>query len=133
MTREEKYLVLRDLCARLPYSPICHIIGESGAEIDDKLTMSTIDHLDEWVVKPYLRPLSSMTEEEKEELQELTAADEITCGGIGYWGLLSECFGMMYSDYAEIIDWLLAYHFDFRGLIDKGLAISTEEFNPYKD
>lgn len=126
MTQESKDLLLRDLCARLPYSPICHIIGKNGAEIDDKLTMSTIEHLDEWVVKPYLRPMSSMTEEEKKEF-----IDAVT------W----EANGKFYIDesedisfYQEKYDWLNAHHFDYRGLIPKGLAIEvTDEFNPYEE
>jgi len=61
-------------------------------------------------IKPYLRPMSSMTEEEEDELCELFT--------------LSDC---------SAIDWLNAHHFDYRGLIQKGLALSTEEFNPYKD
>ena len=32
----------------------------------------------------------------------------------------------------DVIDWLNAHHFDYRGLIEKDLAISTEEFNPYE-
>ena len=64
MTREEKELLLIDLCGRLAYQPICHITNENGVSIDDILTTSTINHLDIWEVKSYLRPLSSMTMEE---------------------------------------------------------------------
>lgn len=121
MTQESKDLLLKDLCARLPYSPICHIIGESGAEIDDKLTMSTIEHLDEWVVKPYLRSLSSMTEEETVEYCDLQ--DKF---------LLSSQYPV--TDGYALFDWLNKKMFDYRGLIDKSLAIEvTDENNPYKN
>lgn len=107
MTQEEKDLVLRDLCARLPYPPICHIVGENGAEIDDILTTSTIQNLDVWVVKPYLRPMSSMTNKEYEHTKNMSPLD--------------------------YINWLNAHHFDYCGLIEKSHALSTKEFNPYKE
>lgn len=122
---QEKQLLFQDLCARLPYSPICHIVGENGAEIDDILTTSTIQNLDAWVVKPYLRPLSSMTDEEKKEF-----IDAVTWEADGKFHI-DECMDI--SFYQEKQDWLNAHHFDYRGLIPKGLAISTEVFNPYKD
>lgn len=78
-------------------------------------------------IKPYLRTMSSMTEAEIEELKELTGTDEVTRYGFSYQGLISECFGMMYDDCSEIVDWLNAHHFDYRGLIEKGLAIEAPE------
>jgi hypothetical protein len=128
MTREEKDLVLQDLCARLPYSPICHIIGENGADIDDILTTSTIQNLDVWVVKPYLRPMSSMTEEERDYVVKHSLGYTASIGG----GKKDEKLYFHFK--AESFDWLNAHHFDYRGLIDKGLAIKvTEGNNPYKD
>lgn len=59
-------------------------------------------------IKPYLRPLSSMTEEEKEEYQAFFNYD-----------------GVEYPE--EYIDWLNAHHFDYRGLIEKGLALEAHE------
>lgn len=123
MTQEEKDLLLTDLCARLPYPPICHIVGENGAEIDDILTTSTIQNLDVWVVKPYLRPMLSMTQEEIKELGEVTLKGKMQ-GGL---------YAMLCPTHAPF-DWLNAHHFDYRGLIEKGLAIEvTEDNNPYKD
>lgn len=111
MTTEEKQLLLKDLSARLPYRVKVHIIDANGAEIDDRLTTSTISHLDRWVVKPYLRPMSSMTEEEKKEYDHRL-----------------ECmfYDTMYDD-AFAVDWLNEHHFDFRGLIEKGLALGAPE------
>ena len=61
-------------------------------------------------VKPYLRPMSSMTEEEKAEYHSLCDS---------YYGI--------YFDTVDSIDWLNAHHFDYRGLIEKGLAIEAPE------
>lgn len=64
-------------------------------------------------IKPYLRPLFSMTEEEEFKLNETRCYTQLTL---------------------ESYDWLNAHHFDYRGLIEKGLAIEvTEENNPYKE
>ena len=72
-------------------------------------------------VKPYLRPMSSMTEEEKEEYCNLQTKF-----------LCSSQYPV--TDAYELFDWLNARHFDYRGLIPMGLAIAvTEENNPYKE
>jgi hypothetical protein len=73
--------------------------------------------------------MTSMTEEEKKDALEKDIAfiDSGTHDGIRYGG---ETIQFIYG--IDTFDWLNAHHFDYRGLIEKGLAISTEEFNPYK-
>ena len=130
MTQEDKQLLLKDLCARLPYH--CRVFYEYVDDLNNKtygysLTLNTwcIDEFnaDKAVVKPYLRSMSSMTEEESDEFQQLD----------------TECDKMPTFDYVSIehyriFDWLNAHHFDYRGLIEKGLAIAvTEENNPYEN
>ena len=69
--------------------------------------------------KPYLRPMSSMTEEEKKEFQACHCVYE-----------LHPDFQPMMCNLANelnMFDWLLSHHFDFRGLIEKGLAIEAPE------
>lgn len=118
MKPEDKDLLLKDLCARLPYGVIVHCKGEYQKyhEVEE------IDVRDE-VVRyfegmhlhteniincfPYLRPMSSMTNKEYDHTKNMSPLD--------------------------YIDWLNTHHFDYRGLITAGLALSTEEFNPYKD
>ena len=134
MTREDKDLLSKDLCARLPYGVLCYI-NDDDTNTPRKLRRIEVDELDGilldfWTgredcpsmqvylseVKPYLRPKSSMTEEEKEEYLKL---------GDIYYGI--------YFDSINSIDWLNAHHFDYRKLILKGLAIEvTEENNPYE-
>lgn len=83
----------------------------------------------------YLRPMSSMTEEERNDFS-LSVSPKGSAIyyndfiGIPLTHLAQE---IPYEYIARVIDWLNAHHFDYRGLIPKGLAISTEEFNPYKD
>lgn len=119
MTQEEKQLLLQDLCARLPYHPKGHVVNAcNGAECDEWLTCATFSLFTSVTnnCRLYLRPMSSMTEEEREEYHKL-------CDN--YYDI--------YFNSVESIDWLNAHHFDYRGLIPKGLAIEvTEENNPYK-
>ena len=117
MTQEEKQLLFKDLCARLPYGVIVHRYSDNC--YSDKCDIS-IDNVDDFVYfleysegeefKPYLRPMGSMTEEEKEELYQKT--------------------GFKVDDYIlglSAIDWLNAHHFDYRSLIEKGLALEAPE------
>lgn len=101
MTQEEKELLLRDLCARLPYG-----VKVKSSRRREPVTLS-LDVMTDFhlgcSVKPYLRPMTSMTEEESEEFSNM------------------EIVG--YSNY----DWLNAHHFDYRGLIEKGLALEAPE------
>lgn len=138
MTKEEKDLLLRDLCARLPYGVVL--------ELDEKFGFNKGTHtlvkelLDSYCVegiKPYLRPMSSMTEEEIVEINSM---------GFAYWttminndlrtrGPMSLLDAIItHHKMVKLTDWLNAHHFDYRGLIEKGLAIAvTENNNPYKE
>ena len=81
---------------------------------------------------PYLRPMSSMTEEEREELEHLSeeyfgkALDkqiqESLSSSNRNESKILECIAS-----SVIVDWLNAHHFDFRGLIEKGLALEAPE------
>ena len=139
MTQEEKELLLKDLGARLQYKLHCRVfkLNEDIKENDDVLygiigniVITLKSDKDEclmyYQIKPYLRPMSSMTEEEKKEISELLDAPiEIDSDGdITYLGGYSiiPC-----SDYQIYIDYLISHHFDFRGLIPMGLAIEAPE------
>lgn len=139
MTQEEKQLLLKDLCARLPYGVKCHFKYGSA---EDDITLSCIDNcvarfeygwygsfhvsIDADYIKPYLRPISSMTEEEDKRRIEL---------GIWRNSNIKGCkVTAIDKNVDKALDWLNAHHFDYRGLIEKGLAIEvTEENNPYKE
>ena len=118
MTQEDKELLLKDLCARLPYGVKYDIVlddGEygSGGVLYDDLKNGYLDIEDLHIVRPYLRPMSSMTEEENHT----------------YWCMnANPGTGVDYIVFApELIDWLNAHHFDYRGLIEKGLAIEAPD------
>ena len=129
MTQEEKELLLKDLCARLPYGVIIQYRGHNTIIKNKLLTGSDLDCNMEYY-KPYLRPMSTMTEEEKEELCQEQIKDE---------QLYVDCIknhpemrGLIIPHFAE--DWCNKNMFDYRGLIPKGLAIAvTKENNPYEN
>ena len=126
MTQEDKNLLLKDLCARLPYHVKCQM--EDDFIINDSPLYDYIlseKHLElfrnhkGFYIRPYLRSLSSMTEEEKKEYNHMYDVY------VGYEGMYSTI---------NMFDWLNKNHFDYRGLIPKGLAISVNENNnPYKE
>ena len=111
MTQSNKDLLLKDLCARLPYGVIVNTSkGDSpafsicvGHSFSTCLTELMTDKIE--FVKPYLRPMSSMTEEESEEFFGITIT----------------------HNRGEDVDWLNSHHFDYRGLIEKGLALEAPE------
>ncbi len=153
MTREEKDLVLQDLCARLPYGVKAQVYGwdEEKGEVEVPLKIYSINtdgyvyfeannydvnYLPVEDIQLYLRPLSSMTEEEKKEYIEYAGYEiEESVNGRHYEYYLKDLCGTPDnpSVNADGVDWLNKKMFDFRGLIPKDLALSTDEFNPYED
>ena len=132
MTQEEKQLLLKDLCARFPYGVICQLSNNNAdVSITEKLELGGLEHFISGTmdVKPYLRPMSSMTEEEKEEYHKQVDIDLDRTAEA-----LRERFdtGTYHPEnrftpqYCHI-DWLNAHHFDYRGLIEKGLALEAKE------
>jgi len=141
MTQEDKDLLINDLCARLPYGVKAqhqnpaklyddmNIIGycDSGLFIDDNG-----GYYDEQDIKPYLFPLSSMTEEQRHEFNSLNFTAFID--KYGCIDCINEFGNIIYSDiddWLACIDWLNEHHYDFRGLLDKGLAIDATGLNIY--
>lgn len=150
MTQEEKELLLKDLAARLPYElkGKCEIDASYDTSFDTIYQLHKFDAILDGIVadllfvtpliedkdeqefaneevaagidildfKPYLRPISSMTEEEEKEFISFTdtmfryGKDDNLC-----------CLPL------DVIDWLNAHHFDYRGLIEKGLALEAPE------
>lgn len=139
MTEKHKLLLLKDLSARLPYDTIVKF--NNGKYFEDiKLKNCNItDVEDGYEPKPYLRPLASMTADERKELATLCDM-HMYCRDIGYDGIniMTNLYDkqIYYTNLVnmEAIDWLNAHHFDYRGMIEMGLAIKvTEENNPYKN
>ena len=179
MKQEDRQLLLKDLCARMPYG----LKGTVGIEVstgeysiesghllfmekeidvelleinkdteeievhslDNNIDLSEYDYtIDDF--KPYLRPLSSMTEEEAKEISILYGLKDILSikikdeyievvvdDGVCSTEIRTIWYDEIMSS-IEIFDFLNAHHFDYRGLIPKDLAIEvTKENNPYKE
>ena len=119
MKTEEKQLLIKDLCARLLYGVKVRLdTGDKAFDTDlvglpcnitvnihDKENYETIEECFIWNIKPYLRPMSSMTEEE-----------EIYYNTV-YFTL----------NFYKKEDWLNKNMFDYRGLIPMGLALEAKE------
>ena len=127
MTREDKDLLLKDLCAKLPYGvkakyygaaeecECCDII-EGIYPMDNEIVIGqyalSVDN-----IKPYLFPLSSMTKKQKKEYAHiLVMSSNLAC---------SQLIGETTQD------WFNKYHFDYRGLIPMGLALDATGLNIY--
>ncbi len=148
MTREEKMLLIKDLSARLPYAvTVEHTSGFRGT-LHDLTTLHLYDgddiedidcgiHFfgdDDWFgveyFKPYLFPLSSMTEEQQEEFDRIYADDMQVVAN----NLKNRLDGKPYETnlgHYRHIDWLNENHFDYRGLIPMGLALDATGLNIY--
>jgi hypothetical protein len=134
MIQENKWLLLEYLSMALLYkvkvtttNPAAEFGVISGISIENKISVRT-KHADIVFdcteVKPYLRSMSSMTEEEKKEFNNIPSTKnyQIVNGDLP-WDV---------ANYKQI-QWLLKKHFDFMGLIPKGLAIEVKENNLYKN
>ena len=134
MTQEDKELLLKDLSARLPYRVKASYYGaEEERETWDEIESVTLDgyvdigqySLPIEHIKPYLFPMSSMTDEQKKEYNLLQNFVPIY-----YYGFDIIVDKELYDNW-ESIDYLNAHHFDYRGLIEKGLAIDATGLNLY--
>lgn len=128
MTQQDKDLLLKYLCMALPYGVVIKITSDDGMldvsyniKLDADLLSDLLHGEDDFM--PYLRPMSSMTEEEVMEFNNIPSTKnyQIVNGDLP-WDV---------ANYKQI-QWLLEKHFDFLGLIPKGLAIEvSKENNPY--
>ena len=149
MTQEHKELLLKDLCARLPYGVkfMCNkniyttkgldlIVTDEG-DWEYAVTAKDTAPIEIDFIKPYLFPLSSMTEEQEKEIQEITGNPDYACitiktDGLELWLNFIDTDPTIWLDAIfEVQDYLNKNHFDYRGLIEKGLAIDATNLNIY--
>ena len=119
LKKEERQLLLKDLSARLPYNPMVHIHDLNTTDYDNYLYADDLDSMMAYSIrlKPYLRPISSMTEKEEKEYRK--TMDKYISN--------SDDFSK-YTEYSwtiDTFDFLNAHHFDYRDLISKGLAFEA--------
>ena len=138
MTQEEKELLFKDLCARLPYNTICQVEFKNCGKYENKnMTLSGIFKDEAYFTvengsvysssyKPYLFSLSSMTEEQKAEYYLL--CNHVSTYHYEYGDIVDD---IEFCDSWESIDYLNANYFDYRGLIEKGLAIDATGLSIY--
>ena len=135
MTKEDKKLVLKELCCRLPHNTKIHIIHKTGLlePHDNLLTPEWIKkfYKDEVEIKPYLRPISDLTEEECTKLFQILdineeAGDWLKINDINILRLFTED-GKDFYEIAAALDYLYSIHVDFRDMIEEGLAIETKK------
>lgn len=139
ITNKEKQSLFKDLCARLAYGVKCQLfdnktpytllgVDENVLHIDCPVYGEGDDYVDIEYCKPYLRPMSSMTEEEKNEFISYANYDvEESVNGRHYEYYLKDFVGTPETPICNryAIDWILEHHFDYRGLIEKGLALEA--------
>ena len=141
LLNSDKELLLIDLCARLPYGVKCYKMTFKPELAEEVICMLRngshncvqlgtflyrLEH-----IKPYLFPLSSMTEEQKNQLKEIWDADMNKALDYAISGEegLSDLFQL--SAAKKVINWFIKNHFDMNGLIPKGLAIDATGLNIY--
>ena len=144
MTQDQKELLLKDLCVRLPYGVkfpmMCwdDKIGETIRPVtlysinqDGYCRVSEDDYspyIDE--VKPYLFPLSSMTNEQLFEVSEILGKDVVIFSD--YLLTINNCRkSFSYQELDTLFIWFDKNHFDYRGLIPMGLAEDATGLNIY--
>lgn len=141
MDNTEKQILLKDICARLPYGvngliTIHRTMSENSTincVIDGKLYDRFANLQDSWYdnipsIKPYLRPMKDMTEEEKKEFIHCSEYEvEESVNGRHYEYYLKDYVGTPEKPNCNYhaIDWLLEHHFDYRGLIELGFALEA--------
>ena len=130
MKQEDKELLFKDISARLPYRTMVKCITDYHHEFDGELSDIHIMNFYQFDIKPYLRPMSSMTKEELKEFNSLLPVH--ISGDISKDSRFKISSGYDEVDedinlFASCIDWLNAHHFDYHNLIEKGLALESPE------
>ena len=155
MIQEDKELLLKDLCARLNTNLVCSIYrtDDQGIGYRNEILYGycningwnefyfgedcgiSIDDISK--IKPYLRPMSSMTEEEFTKVKEYGRLEYDQLDLVTFQNSTYKCLdfylnGVPSGAVIRVFDWLNKYHFDYRDLIQMGLAIDvTKVNNPY--
>ena len=143
INREDKLLLVKDLCARLPHGVIVehtsgfrgtinnivvHQMYDENDNIEDYLCCADFfgdsDYIDIEFFKPYLFPLSSMTDEQKKEYCSLVWFDGLSAG----W---NRDDAVILNEVELLIEFYYKNHLDWRSLIPKGLALDATGLNIY--
>lgn len=130
MNQEDKDLLLKDLCARLAYDVTYYHDTDNVVTPKQILDLTEINNILLGIgdnIKPYLRPMSSITEEEISDLQKITSQFCFNkFDNSAYVGDADDGFCSV-EEMDNILNYLNSKHFDYRGLIEKGLALEALE------
>ena len=129
MTQKDKELLFRDLCSRIPYNVKCYN-SKYRPDLAEEIICITVNYNHPCVqlgtylykleqVKPYLFPLSSITEAQKEEYCSLQQK------------VIYNNKGLVNSDTMEYVNWCYKNHIDINNLIPRGLAINATNLHIY--
>lgn len=130
MKQEDKELLLKDICARLPYKLVCKVkYRENGEYKTSNMVLDGIFRDNAYFIsqngtvysgdyKPYLFPVSNMTEEQKKELRTFDSLDAESTMSLGEWAI-------------QLVDFYNKYHLDYRDLIPMDLALDATDLNIY--
>lgn len=138
MIQENKEILIKDLCARLPYgvkvlfeNKVFSIDYISAKYEEIKLDIPDNYTLDITNVKPYLFPLSSMTRKQLFDVQEIIGKNEIEIED-GFLHIINyDRNTITYLEILAVFEWFYKNHFDIYGLIPMGLAIDATNLNIY--
>ena len=133
MTQENKELLLKDLCTRLPYGLKYNYGGYDGCDYTmNRVDCNAVDcAFPIENVKPYLFPLSNMTKEQLFEVQEILGKNEIEIGD-GFLHIIdSDRNTITYLEILALLEWFYKNHFDINNLIPMKLAIDATNLNIY--
>ena len=139
MTTEDKLLLVQDLCARIPYGvQVQHTTTKISGTLHDVIVypfynkngiiydieavtdfFGECDYVYLEYFKPYLFPMSSMTDKQKKEFE------------LSFDLNYASAYSQELQIASNMIKWLNKNHFDYNGLIDKGLAIDATNLNIY--
>ena len=143
MTQEQKQLLIRDLCNRVQYEPIVQVSGDwfyeppkpYSTKLNYNIIRKFIKSKTNYYVKPYLRPISAMTEKECDDLFKILSINEeegeyIKINDIGILRLFCVT-GKDFEDLDKALEYCDKHFIDYRDLISKELALEAPE-NMYK-
>lgn len=138
MTKEQKELLLKDLCSRLPYKVKVQDTYYKSFEpaaiwlLDLNAQKVRIFADEDWqsieYIRPYLFPLSSITEEQWKEITDIQIKESLKSIDSNNDYMSNPLFSI--GD-LKTLDWCYANHIDYRGLIPMGLAKDATGLNIY--
>ena len=140
MTDEDRFLLLNDILSRLVFgvkmssvklNEFGHVIDVSNdlIEVTPENISVILEYYDLATLRPWLRSMYDISESELKELRSICTMHDVGGETYEFWGIEithSSRYGKVFSKKYEAIDWLNKHHFDYRGLLERGLALMVK-------